>query len=83
MVDSHGQDERKWEVTRKLLGWIVSAQRSLKWHELQAVLSIDTSQKTMRYREKKLRRHITECYGSLVQMVGEKRVELVHHTARE
>ncbi|KUI66990.1 Early growth response protein 1 [Cytospora mali] len=52
-------------------------------HELQAILSIEPMEKYMDYGEKKLRVHITECCGSLVQMVGNNRVELVHHTARE
>lgn len=55
--------------------------RSLKWHELQAVLSIDPQKDKMTYDDNRLQAHITECCGSLVQMVGEKRVELVHATA--
>lgn len=82
--------ERNWNKTRQLLGWIVSAKRPLKMHELQAVLSIEWKKgepieltgKTMNYKNT-LRVHITECCGSLVHMVGEDQVELVHHTARE
>ncbi|ROW00049.1 hypothetical protein VPNG_08321 [Cytospora leucostoma] len=82
-VNLNDPGERKWQRTRRLLGWIVAAKRPLKIYELQAVLSIDGTEKRMDYEEKRLRVHITEYCGSLVQMVGDDRVELVHHTARE
>lgn len=72
----------KWERTRRLLCWIVAAKRSLKLYELQAIISMNPQQGTMEYEDRKLRAHITECCGALVQMVGSSRVELVHHTAR-
>lgn len=74
---------RNWQKTRQLLGWIVSAKRPLKMHELRAVLSIELTHKRMEYGKNDLKVHITECCGSLVHMVGDNQVELVHHTARE
>lgn len=51
--------------------------------ELQAVLSIEPIEKRMEYLDNTLRMHITKCCGSLVHMVGDDQVELVHHTARK
>lgn len=75
--------DRKWQKTRQLLGWIASAKRPLKMHELQAIISIEPTKKLMNYDHNTLKAHITECCGSLVHMVGDDQVELVHHTARE
>lgn len=74
---------RKWQRTRRLLAWIVAAKRSLKLYELQAIISMDLEESTMKYEDNMLRGHITEDCGALVQMVGDRRVELIHHTARQ
>ncbi|KAJ4414373.1 hypothetical protein N0V82_007981 [Gnomoniopsis sp. IMI 355080] len=75
-IRGHGQNNKKWELTRRLLGWLVAAKRSLKMYELQAIICMNLEQSTMEYDEKKLRNHITDCCGALVQLVGDSRIEL-------
>ncbi|KAK8106768.1 SNF2 family N-terminal domain-containing protein [Apiospora kogelbergensis] len=77
-----------WAVARNILGWLASANRPLKWYELQAALSMQLTDRGInidpRYR---LRDDIQEfdLCGPLVRVIkedGEQRLEFTHSTAR-
>jgi hypothetical protein len=72
----------EWEIAQKLLGWMVCARRPLKWHEIQGAVSIDPDQQTIDFDDRKLRIHIRDLCGSLIQVLPGDRVELVHSTAK-
>ena len=71
----------EWPVAKKLLGWMVCAQRQLTWREIQVALSINPDTLTIDYDDRRLRQHIYDICGSLVTVSGH-RVSLVHSTAR-
>ncbi|ORY16158.1 C2H2 domain-containing protein [Clohesyomyces aquaticus] len=71
----------EWTVAKKLLGWMVCAKRPLTWKEMQVALSIDFESQTIEYDDRRLRVHIQDICGSLVQLTGD-RVHLVHSTAK-
>jgi hypothetical protein len=77
----------QWEHVKRLLGWIICAKRSLKWQEIQAVLSIDHEHECFNFRERGLRSDVEQLCGSLVKVLPaerseDNRIELVHTTAR-
>jgi hypothetical protein len=72
----------EWTIAQKLLGWMVCARRPLKWHEIQAAVSIEPVNQTIDFDERRLRVHIRELCGSLIQVLPGDRVELVHSTAK-
>lgn len=74
----------EWGIVRKLLGWMICARRPLKWHEIQGAVSIDPDpdEQTVNFDELKLRVHIRDLCGSLIQVLPGDRVELVHSTAK-
>ncbi|KAL2850313.1 hypothetical protein BJY01DRAFT_261588 [Aspergillus pseudoustus] len=79
-------DEKQFEYTRLLLGWLVCAKRPLKWTEVQLAFSIDMGTSAIRNdldMDLKLRDDAQELCGSLVQVLKGNRVELVHSTAKE
>ncbi|KAJ4353923.1 uncharacterized protein N0V89_005654 [Didymosphaeria variabile] len=71
----------EWPKAKKLLGWMVCAQRQLTWREIQVALSIDVDSRSIEYDDRRLRNHIHDICGSLVTVSG-NRVSLVHSTAR-
>ncbi|KAF1974533.1 C2H2 domain-containing protein, partial [Bimuria novae-zelandiae CBS 107.79] len=71
----------EWPIAKKLLGWMVCAQRQLTWREIQVALSIDVDNRSIEYNDRRLRGHIYDICGSLVTVSGH-RVSLVHSTAR-
>ncbi|KAK3361668.1 hypothetical protein B0T24DRAFT_585417 [Lasiosphaeria ovina] len=74
----------QWAEARKIFGWLAGAKRPLKWHELQAALSIevdDVGRGTLDYRHNRLRLEIREICGSLVQVL-QNRIEFIHSTTR-
>lgn len=72
----------EWKVAQKLLGWMVCVRRPLKWHEIQGAYSIDPEEQIIDFDDRKLRIHIRDLCGSLVQVLPGDRVELVHSTAK-
>jgi hypothetical protein len=74
--------DQEWIIAQKLLGWMVCAKRPLKWHEIQAAVSIDPMEGTVDLDKRKLRVHIRDLCGSLIQALPGDRVELVHSTAK-
>ncbi|KAF2638941.1 hypothetical protein P280DRAFT_470952 [Massarina eburnea CBS 473.64] len=73
--------EPEWRMATKLLGWMVCCKRQLTWKEIQAALSIDTRERTIDWKNRRLRTHIHDICGSLVTISGD-RVALVHSTAK-
>lgn len=71
----------RWQEAKKLLGWMVCAKRQLTWKEMQVALSINFEAQTIDYDDRRLRTHIYDICGSLVQLTGH-RVHLVHSTAK-
>ncbi|KAF2024888.1 C2H2 domain-containing protein [Setomelanomma holmii] len=70
-----------WEDAKKLLGWMVCAKRELTWKEIQVALSVDVTNQSIEYDDRRMRKHIHEICGSLV-IATEGRVTLVHSTAK-
>ncbi len=66
----------------RLLGWLASARRPLKWHEIQGAVSIDLDKEDIDWNRRKLREDSKELCGALVEIKADGTVELVHHTAR-
>jgi hypothetical protein len=60
---------------------MVCAKRQLNWKEMQVALALDLDEQTVNYDERRLRDHIYDICGSLVQKSGD-RVFLVHSTAK-
>lgn len=79
---ARNSDPAEWEIVQKLLGWMICAKRPLKWGEIQGAVSIDPVEQTVEFDDRKLRVHIQDLCGSLVQALPGDRVELVHHTAK-
>jgi hypothetical protein len=74
--------DAQWKIACKLLGWMVCAKRPLKWREIQAAVSINPDNQSMEFNKRKLRSHIQDYCGSLIQVLPGDRVELVHTTAK-
>src|SRR5215469_1295346 len=72
----------QWQIACELLGWMVCAKRPLRWHEIQAARSINTTDQTFDFTSRKLRSDIRTYCGSLIQELPGQRVQLVHTTAK-
>jgi hypothetical protein len=72
----------EWKIAQMLLGWMVCAVRPLKWPEIQGAISIDPAEQTVNFDDRRLRIHIRDLCGSLIQLLPGDRVELVHSTAK-
>lgn len=71
----------EWPKIKKLLGWMVCAQRQLARREIQVALSIDIDSRSIDYEDRRFREDLHEVCGSLVTVSG-NRVSLVHSTAQ-
>jgi len=72
-------------MAKKIFGLLAGAKRPLKWHELQAALSLEVSASggvSMDYHSNQLRNDIRETCGTLVQVLHKNRVEFIHSTTR-
>lgn len=78
MEASSSENERA--VTRKILSLMICCKRTLRWHEIQAAISIDLVDQAV-YHSKRLSKHIRDICGSLVEMLPGDRIEFVHITA--
>lgn len=67
---------------RHILGWIVCAQRPLKWHEIQGAACIDLEAEDIAH-NRKLINPPNGLFASLVEVREDGTVELVHETARK
>ncbi|KAI1175182.1 putative zinc finger protein [Nemania sp. FL0916] len=66
----------------RLLGWIVCAKRPLKWHEIQAMNSIDLDERRVDIERRSFFRSPSELCGSLIEEHSDGTVDLVHATAK-
>ena len=73
--------EGERDAARKLLGWIITVKRPLKWHEIQGVVSIDIDDQSVNFEDRQLRVHVKDLCGSLIEILPGDRVTLVHRTA--
>jgi hypothetical protein len=70
-------------AAQNLLGWITCSKRSLKWHEIQAAVSINQTDQSVDFEQRQLRTHAKDICGSLIDVLPGDRVQLVHGTAKE
>jgi len=74
-------NQLSWNLTRKLLGWLICAKRPFRWSEIQSAICLDPHNKSFnRYRA--LKENITTLCGSLVQILDGDRIELIHTSAK-
>lgn len=78
----HNPNTAELEQAQKLLSWIVCSKRSMKWHEIQGAMSIDSQEETIDFDARQLRVQARDLCGSLVEMYPGDRIEFVHRTAR-
>lgn len=76
------ENESEREQAKKLLGWLVCARRPLKWHEIQAAISIDVERQAVDFEGRSLVVDVKELCGSLVERLPGDRIELVNSTAK-
>ena len=73
-----------------IIGWVICAQRPLKWREIQATFFIDPKIGSCDYHGRRLRKGCKKLCGSLIDLETVKSepeteviLHLVHDTARE
>ncbi|KAF4628757.1 hypothetical protein G7Y89_g9399 [Cudoniella acicularis] len=71
------------QITQRLLGWIVSVKRPLKWYEIQGAISIDLDSQSIDFDSRQLCVHIKDLCGSLIDVLPGGQVQLVHETAKK
>ena len=81
LSDEAGPDSRGPYIL-KLLGWLACARRSLRWHEIQAVMSVDTEEYSFDGRLRFVEDSKDLC-ASLVEAGSDGSITLVHSTTRE
>ncbi|RMZ91157.1 hypothetical protein DV736_g1623, partial [Chaetothyriales sp. CBS 134916] len=74
--------EAHWQIAKLLLGWLVCAKRSLRWHEMQSILSYDPVNQTVDFDNKMLRQNAKKYLGSLVYVLDGGHIRIIHSTAR-
>jgi len=74
--------ETHWQMAKLLLGWLVCAKRSLKWHEMQSILSYDPVNQRVDFDNKMLRQNAKKYLGSLVHVLDGGHIRIIHSTAR-
>ncbi|KAF7947217.1 uncharacterized protein EAE97_004466 [Botrytis byssoidea] len=75
-------NESERATAGRLLGWISCAKRPMRWHEMQAAVSINMDDEDVNFEDRQLRAHIQDLCGSLVEVLPGDRVQLVHSTAK-
>ncbi|KAH7336622.1 hypothetical protein BKA65DRAFT_37368 [Rhexocercosporidium sp. MPI-PUGE-AT-0058] len=70
------------ETAKRLLGWITSSKRALKWHEIQGAISMNTQDQTVDFKNRRLCADVRDICGSLIEVLPGDRVQLVHGTAK-
>ncbi|KAH8668496.1 hypothetical protein BX600DRAFT_257795 [Xylariales sp. PMI_506] len=73
--------ELRWEKAIAIFGWLICAGRTLRWHEIQAIICMVLEEQDVDYANKKLIVDVQELCGSLVHVQPGNKVELIHHTA--
>ncbi|KAI6471127.1 hypothetical protein MCOR15_001015 [Pyricularia oryzae] len=70
----------KRKTALKILRMLLCSRRALKWHEIQAAVSMDIDTHTLDH-DRRLSLHVQEICGSLVVVLPGDRIEFVHFTA--
>ncbi|KAI9157913.1 hypothetical protein HJFPF1_05898 [Paramyrothecium foliicola] len=75
------ENESAWEEAKRIFSWLICSRRPLKWHELQAVLSmrVDENGALQHSPIDRLCCDIREVCGSLIRVVGNT-IEFIHET---
>jgi len=76
-------EEGETDDAAKLLGWLVCARRSLKWHEIQGAISVDLENRSIDFKDRQLCVDSKDLCGSLVEISSGGVISLVHATARQ
>ncbi|KAI9869334.1 MAG: hypothetical protein M1813_000123 [Trichoglossum hirsutum] len=66
---------------KRLLGWVVSALRPLKWYEIQGAISIQLESRSVDFENRHLRIGMKDLCGSLIEVQPDDTIELVHTSA--
>ncbi|KAK1597108.1 uncharacterized protein LY79DRAFT_508159 [Colletotrichum navitas] len=73
-----------WAKAKLLLGFLVCAHRTLKWHEIQAILAFDRARDTVDFDLNMIRtENVADFLGSLVQVLPGDNIRLIHSTAKK
>lgn len=80
-IDQYPSEATKSDAMT-LLGWLVCAKRSLKWHEVQGLKSIDMTTQSVQWDRRKFRISPKDLCQSLVELRPDGTLGLVHVTAR-
>lgn len=78
----HNLPRTELSIARKVLRLMTCARRPLKWHEIQGAVSISTQDLSVDFAERKLRVHIRDICGPLINQLAGDRLELVHSSAK-
>ena len=81
ILDDASKPEK--EDALKVLGWLCVAKLQLKWHEIQAAISIDLESKTIDVENRRLSVDAKDLCGSLIEIQSGNTIALVHSTARQ
>jgi hypothetical protein len=65
-----------------LFGWLVCAKRSLKWHEIQGLKSINLDEQSVEFERQRFVVTPKDLCESLVEIRSDGTLELVHLTAK-
>lgn len=66
----------------RLLGWLVFARRSLKWHEIQGIKSINLDERSVDFERQSFVKSPKELCASLVETRPDGSIEFVHQTVK-
>ncbi|KAI7778317.1 hypothetical protein LA080_002426 [Diaporthe eres] len=72
--------ERERDLANRILSMMLSDRRPLRWHEVQCAISIDPVQQKADW-TRTLKFHVRDVCCSLVQILGEDRIQFGHATA--
>ncbi|KAL2679252.1 hypothetical protein Neosp_010019 [[Neocosmospora] mangrovei] len=70
------------EDISSLLGWLVCAKRSLKWHEIQILKSINLDKRSVEFERNRFRVDAKDLFESLVEIQPDGTLEFAHTTAK-
>lgn len=73
---------RQQARVKQILGMITVAKRSMWLHEIQGALSLRLDDKSIDFENRRLRKHLKEICGPMVEVHEDGSVELIHHTAK-
>lgn len=77
-----GDGDTLWQMAKALLGWLVCANRPLKWHEMQSILSYDHNKQIVDFDNEMLRENVQKYLGSLIHVLDGEHIRIIHSTAR-